>query len=253
MEVDTIGWISIVIVLGIFTLIIWFFLRKFFKKPIITPKTETEPKKDERKEPVAPKSKKSATIVLLVLLLIFAMIVYWANTGKWRSVRPIPTGIQAKSRPLAGTFRIPAAATQNLDRFWEVPVLANKLIVDSTLQVKKGQKIIIIATGKVNSCRSRHDRAYGWTGPEGRKWSWNKKRKRPLGQNAPFMALCAKIGQDGKWFYVGKGKRFLAHQNGNIYFTVNDDTHDRHGRFQPGWREDNEGRFIVKAKINKST
>ena len=164
---------------------------------------------------------------------------------KWEKLWPF-----GKPEPEPEDDKLAAAAiTKNPDGSWRVPVPSERLEVDSTLQVKNEQKVTVVATGKVNSCRDRRDGAYGWTGPEGRKWSWDKRRKRPLGQDAPFMALCAKIGQDGKWFYVGRKISFQAPRDGKIYFTVNDDTHDRRGRFRPSWRKDNEGRFIVKVKI----
>ena len=169
----------------------------------------------------------------------------------WQKLWPFGKSAEAQTGPsFAGDFEMPAAAIQNLNGSWRVPVSANRLEVDSTLEVKKGQGIIITATGQVNSCKNRHDGAYGWTGPEGRKWSWNKDRKRVLGQDAPFMALCAKVGESGKWFKVGRKISFRVLQSGKIFFTVNDDIYDASGRFRLDWRKDNEGRFIVKVIID---
>jgi len=150
---------------------------------------------------------------------------------------------------LTGTFEVPAAAMKNIDGSWRVPVPANRLEVNSTIVAERGQNIVITATGQVNGCKNHYDAAYGWTSPEGRKWGWNKDRKRVLGQNAPFMALCAKIGKDGEWFKVGRKINFTAHQSGKIFFTVNDDIYDASGRFRPDWMEDNEGKFIVNVII----
>lgn len=250
MEIKLLAWLSIGIPIGIFALIIWIFWRKLFKKPALAPETKTETEKEEKKEPVVtPKSKSYATTVLFLLLLILVtvMIVHRIDTGRWGFVKS--TEIQAKFRPLAGAFEMPAAAIQDIDGSWRVPVLANKLIVDSTLRVKKGQGIIITATGQVNGCKNRYDAAYGWIGPEGRKWSWNRNRKRPLGQDAPFMTLCAKIGESGKWFKVGKEKTFTVLRGGKLFFTVNDDFYDEFGKFRPDWIKDNEGGFVVKVKI----
>jgi hypothetical protein len=136
---------------------------------------------------------------------------------------------------------------QNLDGYSELMIPAKSLKFDSGIWMEKGQKISIKATGKVNSCRDQSDGAYGWTGPEGRPWCWDARRKRPLGPNSPFMALCAKIGS-GPWFFVGKGKSFLASRSGKLYFTVNDDIHDGQ-RFRLDWIQDNFGSFAVKVKI----
>ncbi len=142
------------------------------------------------------------------------------------------------------------AVTKNPDGSWTIPVLARKMVTDSTVQVTKGKKVIITAIGKVNSCSDRNDGAFGWTGPEGRRWSWDAKRKRTLGStNSPFMALCVKIGENGEWFLVGTNKVFLAKQNGKLYFTVNDDIYDSRGRFRPDWMRDNVGKFIVNIKL----
>ncbi len=151
----------------------------------------------------------------------------------------------------AKVFLTPAAdVSKNPDGTWRVSVPADKPVTNSTLQVKKGQKVIMIASGKVNGCRNSYDAAYGWTGPDGRIWSWNAKRRRPLGStDSPFMALCAKIG-DGNWFKVGQKKSFTSAQEGQLFFTVNDDAYDRLGRFRPDWFKDNEGAFIIKVEID---
>ncbi len=150
----------------------------------------------------------------------------------------------------AGPFKTSASIIQNPDGSWDMPVLANRLEIDSTLEVKEGQVVIITASGQVNGCKSQYDAAYGWTGPEGRKWDFDPKRKRPLGPGSPFMALGAKIGENGKWFKVGKKINFRATEGGKLYFTVNDDIHDSQGRFRPGWIKDNEGQYTVKIKID---
>ncbi len=215
------------------------------------PSAETKKDEEEKnKKELTPYKSRYATTILFLIFMVLAltMIVHRIDTGRWGFAKS--TEIQAEFRPLASAFEMPAAAIQDLDGFWRVPVLANKLIVDSTLQAKKGQGIIITATGQANGCKNRYDAAYGWIGPEGRKWSWNKKRKRPLGPDSPFMALCAKIGENGKWFKVGQQISFRAPQSGKIFFTVNDDIYDASGRFRPDWIKDNEGEFIVKVKID---
>ena len=160
------------------------------------------------------------------------------------------SGKPADSRPLAGTFEVSAimvAPTKNPDGTWKMPVPANELSIDSTLEVQKGERVEIVASGQANGCKNKDDAAYGWTGPEGWNFFWDKKRKRPL-PGFPFMMLCARIG-DGAWFSVGSKKTFFAPQNGRLLFTVNDEIYDEAGRFRLDWRRDNEGKFEINVKI----
>jgi len=169
----------------------------------------------------------------------------------WREWWPFGKSAEARIEPsLAGTFGMPAAAIQNPDGSWNVVVPADQLEVGFTIQGKKGQIVTITATGQVNGCKNRYDAAFGWTGPEGRKWDFDKRRKRPLGPGSLFMALGAKVEENGEWFYVGEKVKFrLPRDMKKIYLGVNDDTHDRHGRFRPDWYKDNEGKFIAKVEI----
>jgi len=166
-----------------------------------------------------------------------------SNDNKNKTIKKTP-------RHLSGTYYVPAV-TKNSDGSWTISVSADQIATDSTVQVTKGKKVIITATGKVNSCSDRGDGAFGWTDPEGRNWSWNAKRKRPLGStNSPFMALCARVG-NGPWFLVGKNKVFQSQRDGKLYFTVNDDTHEGRGKFRPDWRKDNIGKFVANIKIKE--
>ncbi len=146
---------------------------------------------------------------------------------------------------------------QNPDGSWQMSVFANRLIVDSTLQVEKGQEITILATGQVNGCNNSNDRAYSWVGPNGRKdFGLDRGRRRPLPES-PFMALAYKIDEsdepfEGDWLLAGSQSTFTAPRAGILYFTVNDDTHSG-AEFRPKWRQDNEGKFIVKVFITKSS
>lgn len=185
----------------------------------------------------------SAIIVTIILLVTVAYLRFSGIEKKSKTL------IKTESRHLSGTSYPTANAMKNPDGSWTVSVPADQIATDSTVQVTKGKKVIITATGKVNSCSDRNDGAYGWTDPEGRKWSWDARRKRPLGStNSPFMALCAKIGKNGSWFLVGKNKVFQAQREGKLYFTVNDDSHDARGQFRPDWRKDNIGEFIANIK-----
>lgn len=156
----------------------------------------------------------------------------------------------ADSRPLAGAFEVPAviiAPTKNPDGSWQVSIPADEFAINSTLQVQKGQRVKIIATGKANGCNNRNDAAYRWTGPEGWEFFWDQKRGRAL-PYSPFMALGVKIG-NGEWFEVGKRTTFTASQDGNLFFTVNDEIYDEANRFRLDWRRDNEGSFVTNIKI----
>ena len=111
MEVNSVGWISIGIVLVIFALICWIFWRKLFKKPALAPETKEENKKEEKKEPVALRSKsKAATVFFLLLISVALMIAHQIYTDRRELAKS--TKIQAKFRPLAGTFEVPAGSGQ---------------------------------------------------------------------------------------------------------------------------------------------
>ncbi|HVQ38252.1 MAG TPA: tetratricopeptide repeat protein [Pyrinomonadaceae bacterium] len=125
---------------------------------------------------------------------------------------------------------------------------------DTKIQVKKGQTITILGTGRINGSSNPSDGAYKWVGPDG--WgsdpTFNQGRTGPLQRGQSFMALCVRIGtgklpvNDGRWRLAGSNFQFTADQDGTAHLTVND-VNDPTG--MGDWWSDNQGELAVKIQI----
>ncbi len=149
---------------------------------------------------------------------------------------------------------------KSVDTSFTVPANA---VYASGIYVKKGQEIIVRATGKVNSLPETkyYDGTYKWVGPEG--WGTldprfisegKKSLAGPLPQGRSYMALTARIGTsqpsltDGNWTIIGRGLRFTADQDGMLYFVVNEKLSEN-GTVRTEWLENNQGGFKVEVKV----
>lgn len=134
----------------------------------------------------------------------------------------------------------------------------------SSIFVKRGQKIIITASGKVNSMPESwsRDGSYRWVGPDG----WGKENPGfitqargnlggPLPSDYSYLALAARVFPtkpmitDGKWELVGSQNTIVADRDGYLHFVVNEKTVDQYGHYKPDWLENNQGGFQVEVSV----
>jgi len=123
--------------------------------------------------------------------------------------------------------------------------------------VKRGQTVTIEATGKVNGTTDPRDDAFRWVGPKG--WDsdpvFNQGRLGPLKAGMSYMALCYRIADreppltDGGWTYLGDQAQIQVHEDGTLYFTINDKVANFDRVWYPEWKKDNQGGFEVKGTI----
>lgn len=147
----------------------------------------------------------------------------------------------SNSAPSSGSITVPASAED----------------FDSGISVRKGQTVILSASGSANASATSSDGSFRWVGPDG--WgsspSFSQGRKGPLPSGSSFMALCYRVGRgtlpinDGLWQLAGSSRRFTASSSGTIHFTVNDDIEDRNGNYQPSYRTNNQGQFNVQVRV----
>lgn len=134
----------------------------------------------------------------------------------------------------------------------------------SSIFVRRGQKITITASGKVNSMPESwsRDGTYRWVGPDG----WGKENPGfitqargnlggPLPSDYSYLALAARVFPtkpmitDGKWELVGSQNTIVADRDGYLHFVVNEKTVDQHGSWRPDWLENNQGGFQVEVSV----
>jgi hypothetical protein len=122
---------------------------------------------------------------------------------------------------------IPTLAT------FDISVPASACWMNSQVSVHAGQKVLISASGMVNT--------YGGKGgsdnePNGQK-SICGAIECPV-QGVGYGALIGRLNEDGKPFFVGSKFELVATKDGQLYFTVND------------WTcEDNSGTFELKITV----
>lgn len=133
----------------------------------------------------------------------------------------------------------------------------------SGIEVKKGQEIVVTASGKVNSMPEAkdYDGTYKWVGPEG--WGTlspgfisegKKSLAGPLPQGRSYMALTARVATsqpsltDGNWTIIGRGMKFKADQDGYLYFVVNEKVQEN-GSVRMDYLTNNQGGFKVEVKV----
>lgn len=133
----------------------------------------------------------------------------------------------------------------------------------SGIEVKAGQKVIVKASGKVNSMpeSQNYDGTYKWVGPNG--WGnlnpgfiseGTKSLAGPLPQGRSYMALTARIAHsqpsltDGNWILVGNYYEFRAGEDGYLYFIVNEKLQEN-GKVRMEYLNNNQGEFKVEVKV----
>ena len=126
-----------------------------------------------------------------------------------------------------------------------VEVRANRKWTRSNVSVKKGDQVILAASGRWH-CGNRDD----GIGPAGypnnkqyfRYYVDSKKYPRQIAK-ARYGALLMRIGREGAIHRVGASLRFTAEEDGQLYFDINEDT-------AASFRRDNGG--ILSILIRKS-
>jgi hypothetical protein len=141
-----------------------------------------------------------------------------------------------------------------------ITVSAKKMWTDTGVQIRKGDYIIIEASGQANASGVATDAAYKWVGPDG--WGYapkfnNGNTGQPmrwvlvLGSESSLGCMTGKIGKYGRPFRVGSYHTFTAKENGTLYLGFNDHISDWQGNIiyssdEDGvvW-EDNDGAFTA--------
>lgn len=151
---------------------------------------------------------------------------------------------------------LPAAAENSQSPVRVIEIPADRMWINTGVQVSAGDLIMVESSGRVNGSVRGND-ANGWVGPEG----WSPPPVVPsyskvawvLGKGSAYMCLTGKIGEDGTAFKVGSNSSFEARSGGALYLGINDELIDENGYRVTddglGWR-DNAGSFQARISVS---
>jgi len=197
----------------------------------------------------------------VMLLVIFLYKLNWfankniTSSSELKKESPIPNFQEGENQRKQQQSK-KTSPTLPPEREKEIVVRANEHFVDTGIVLKKGQKVIIRASGEVTGGKeyslSRKTGPDGWgRGCLPEDWLCGAKLLVHDSQ-ASFMALCYKIGSS-PWKQAGSFCQFVADEEGTLYFSTNDIMIDSRGDKYPDcWRMDNWGSFKVNVVVEES-
>jgi hypothetical protein len=214
------------------------------------------------------RAEKLAMYSLIVAIVGVLVALFIPELRRTLSLNPERDLISPNNSPTnASTIHTPPASTEASKQRREkrietktVTVSAKKMWTDTGVQVRKGDYIVIEASGQANASGVSTDGAYKWVGPDGwghapkfnagntnnpMRWVW------VLGSESSLGCMTGKIGRNGRPFMVGSSYTFTAQENETLYLGFNDHISDWQGNIIYSLDEDgivwegNGGSFIA--------
>ncbi|MBI4470880.1 MAG: hypothetical protein HY650_16315 [Acidobacteria bacterium] len=133
--------------------------------------------------------------------------------------------------PTAPSSQSEAPPDETKTKEFSFDVSAREVWVDTGVDLKRGQRVKITASGRVTLAGGRT------TGPEGT----DLKDPDKLIENEATGGLIGVIGDDNdEFFFVGTGKEFVSQRNGRLFLMLNE-----------GSLENNNGAFKVRLQVER--